>query len=138
MPKEESAGGTAAALFEKEGDTSLADGFREANRVSELHAHFDRDGDGYLNHSEIRGLQLITSGNDMDKGTYVMVCKSLACDPNRGLCVNALKIVYAAEGTSIDDDYAKVFSKKKKEKKSQPEEDDDVLEVGDGGVDISG
>ena len=97
---EESAGSASAAsaLFGGDGG-DMAEGFRD--KVASLHAHFDRDGDGFLNHSELRGLQLLTSDNDMDQGQYVMACKGLACDPNKGLCVNALKVVYASEGASI-------------------------------------
>ena len=87
-----------AALFEGDG-ICLAEGFRD--KVAALHSHFDRDNDGYLNHSELRGLQLITSGNDMHQGHYVMVCKSIGCDPRNGVSIDALRLVYAADGTSI-------------------------------------
>lgn len=102
--EEESTGAVspAAALFQDldgDGASSLAEGFRD--KVSSLHSHFDRDGDGHLNHSELRGLQLLTSGSDMDKGQYIMVCKSLGCDPHKGVSVDALKLVYASEGTNI-------------------------------------
>ena len=138
-PKEEPAGGTsaAAALFQGN-DDSLAEGFRD--KVALLHAHFDRDGDGHLNHAELRGLQLLTSGSDMDAGQYVMVCRSLACDPSKGISVDALKVVYASEGASVEEDYMKVLGKGKKETNAseRPEgSDDDVLEVGEDGVDIS-
>ena len=87
-----------AALFEGDG-ICLAEGFKD--KVAALHSHFDRDNDGYLNHSELRGLQLITSGNDMHQGHYVMVCKSIGCDPRNGVSIDALRLVYAADGTSI-------------------------------------
>lgn len=48
--------------------------------------------------------------------------------------VNALKVVYAAEGTDIAADYAKVFPSEE----TKIHGDDDVLEVGENGVDISG
>lgn len=51
------------------------------------------------------------------------------------LLVNALKVVYAAEGTDIDEDYAKVCPTV--ETKTHGGEDD-VIEVGENGVDISG
>mmetsp|Transcript_4017 Transcript_4017/g.7473 ORF Transcript_4017/g.7473 Transcript_4017/m.7473 type:complete len:136 (-) Transcript_4017:1176-1583(-) len=128
-----------AALFQNDGDNSLAEGFRD--KVASLHSHFDRDGDGYLNHSELRGLQLLTSGNDMHQGQYVMVCKSMGCDPSKGLGLDALRLVYASDGTSIEEDYLKVFGKAQsgESEKETPisEDDDDVLEVGEGGVDIS-
>ena len=56
---EEDAGESAsAALFQNVDDISLADGFKD--KVAALHEHFDRDRDGFLNHSELRGLQLLT------------------------------------------------------------------------------
>ena len=82
--QEDETGEKMEALFADKEDTSLADGFRD--KVRALHEHFDRDKDGFLDHSELRGLQLLTSGNDMSQGQYVLVCKSLACDPNKGLC----------------------------------------------------
>ncbi|KAL9183465.1 hypothetical protein ACHAXT_004321 [Thalassiosira profunda] len=110
-------------------------------RSNALHAHFDRDGDGHLNHAELRGLQLLTSGSDMDAGQYVMVCRSLACDPSKGISVDALKVVYASEGASVEEDFMKVLGKGKKETNAseRPEgsDDDCVLEVGEDGVDIS-
>ena len=54
------------ALFADKDDTSMAEGFRD--KVRALHEHFDRDKDGFLDHSELRGLQLLTSGNDMSQG----------------------------------------------------------------------
>mmetsp|Transcript_21632 Transcript_21632/g.35160 ORF Transcript_21632/g.35160 Transcript_21632/m.35160 type:complete len:148 (-) Transcript_21632:265-708(-) len=141
-PKEEPVVGQvspAAALFQNGDDNSLAEGFRD--KVASLHSHFDRDKDGFLNHSELRGLQIVTSGNDMNQGLYVMVCKSIGCNPNQGLSVDALKLVYASDGADIEEDYLKVFpkkeSKKNEEEKSNGGEDDDVLEVGEDGVDIS-
>ena len=89
----------AAALFENDGDTSMAEAFKD--KVASLHEHFDRDGDGYLNHSELRGLQILTSGDDMPQGQYLMVCKGMGCDPNKGLSVEALKLVYASDGSNI-------------------------------------
>mmetsp|Transcript_25321 Transcript_25321/g.54480 ORF Transcript_25321/g.54480 Transcript_25321/m.54480 type:complete len:140 (-) Transcript_25321:127-546(-) len=134
--KEEPSGASAvAALFESDGDNSLAEGFKD--KVASLHSHFDRDGDGYLNHSELRGLQIITSGNDMHQGLYLMVCKSVGCDPRDGLSVDALKLVYAADGSNVEEDYSKVFGKKETKNKEDNSGDDDVLEVGENGVDIS-
>ena len=49
----------------------------------------------------MRGLQLITSENDMPQGQYVYVCKCIGCDPNKGLSVDALKLVYAADGADV-------------------------------------
>ena len=37
----------------------------------------------------------------MHQGQYVMVCKSIGCDPRNGVSIDALRLVYAADGTSI-------------------------------------
>mmetsp|Transcript_24826 Transcript_24826/g.44648 ORF Transcript_24826/g.44648 Transcript_24826/m.44648 type:complete len:146 (-) Transcript_24826:100-537(-) len=128
-----------AALFQNGGDTSLAEGFKD--KVAALHSHFDRDGDGYLKHSELRGLQLVTSGEDMQTHLYMLVCQSVGCDPRTGLSLDELKLVYASDGADIEEDYLKVFpkkeTKKNKEELSNAGDDDDVLEVGENGVDIS-
>ena len=129
---------TPSALFSSD-DTSLAEGFRD--KVAALHSHFDRDKDGFLNHSELRGLQLLTSGEDMNIPTYLMACKSIGCDPQQGVSLDGLRLVYAAEGSNIEEDYNKVFAAKPedpaKSTGKEKEEDDDVLEVGEDGVDIS-
>jgi hypothetical protein len=110
MVAESSGAAAVAALFEGDG-ICLAEGFKD--KVAALHSHFDRDNDGYLNHSELRGLQLITSGNDMHQGQYVMVCKSIGCDPRNGVSIDALRLVYAADGTSIGESvfYHDVFTR---------------------------
>mmetsp|Transcript_12334 Transcript_12334/g.14873 ORF Transcript_12334/g.14873 Transcript_12334/m.14873 type:complete len:132 (-) Transcript_12334:27-422(-) len=127
-----------SALFENENDQSFA---REmADKVAAIHEYFDKDKDGHLNFEELRSLQLLTSGDDMDKEQFVAVCRVLDCHPSRGISLNALKLTYAADGANIAKDYDTVFpesssatSNKTKEKTA----DDDVIEVGDGGVDIS-
>ena len=130
-----SATGVTSALFGSDGDT-LADGFRD--KVAALHSYFDRDKDGYLNHSELRGLQLLTSGEEMNAATYLMACKSIGCDPQQGISLDGLRLVYASEGASIEDDYSKIFpANKDSAKGADKKEDDDVLEVGEDGVDIS-
>ena len=68
-----SATGVTSALFGSDGDEGFAEGFRD--KVAALHSYFDRDKDGYLNHSELRGLQLLTSGEEMNAATYLMACK---------------------------------------------------------------
>lgn len=139
--REEAADGVAnaAVLFASSDNTSLADGFKD--KVAALHAHFDRDGDGTLNHAELRGLQLLTAGTDMDKMTYVLACRSVGCDPHAGVSLDGLRLVYAAEGTDVDEDYAKVFPGKAEaganDPKNEGAEDDDVLEIGEDGVDVS-
>mmetsp|Transcript_24243 Transcript_24243/g.38029 ORF Transcript_24243/g.38029 Transcript_24243/m.38029 type:complete len:140 (-) Transcript_24243:1310-1729(-) len=137
-PSEETpAGSVASALFSSD-DTSLAEGFRD--KVAALHEFFDRDKDGFLNHSELRGLQLLTSGEEMNIPTYLMACKSIGCDPQQGISLDGLRLVYAAEGSNVEEDYLKVFPAKSEDpvKVIDKKEDDDVLEVGEDGVDISG
>jgi len=143
---------TAAAA---NGDTALPS-FAELflDKIRALHEHFDKDKDGYLNFAELSSLQVCTSGNTMDRNTYAMVCKALACHPNQGVSIEALKLTYAAEGTDIDEDYKKVLGAKSKESKktrgkkesngkaSETEtttatDDNHIIEVGQGGVDIS-
>lgn len=68
--------------------------------MAALHSHFDRDGDGFLNHIELRGLELTTSGSDMNSATYLMACQSVGCDPKVDVSLDGLRLVYAADGTS--------------------------------------
>lgn len=135
MPSTEdnSATGVTSALFGSDGE-----GFRD--KVAALHSYFDRDKDGYLNHSELRGLQLLTSGEEMNAATYLMACKSIGCDPQQGISLDGLRLVYASEGASIEEDYSKIFPAKSEDssKGADKKDDDDVvLEVGEDGVDIS-
>lgn len=134
--EETTAASVASALFSSD-DTSLAEGFRD--KVAALHEFFDRDKDGFLNHSELRGLQLLTSGEEMNIPTYLMACKSIGCDPQQGISLDGLRLVYAAEGSNVEEDYLKVFPPKSEDsvKVTDKEEEDDVLEVGEDGVDIS-
>lgn len=134
--KESPASGVASALFSSD-DTSLAEGFRD--KVAALHTFFDRDKDGFLNHSELRGLQLLTSGEEMPVATYLMACKSIGCDPQKGISLDGLRLVYAAEGSNLEEDYLKVFPAKREDTANEVvnKEEDDVLEVGEDGVDIS-
>ena len=83
--------------------------FDMKDKVSAIHSHFDRDKDGHLNYSELRSLQLVTSGADMTTEQYKQVCAALNCHVDRGLCLNALKFTYAAEGADVDEDFRKVF-----------------------------
>jgi len=70
----------------------------------------------------------------MPRPQYVLVCKSIGCNPSDGLDIDHLRLVYASEGADIDEDYLTVFSKKKE---TSSKDDDNVLEVGEDGVDIS-
>eukprot|EP00978_Attheya_sp_CCMP212_P001200 scaffold2513_cov47-Attheya_sp.AAC.3 len=135
------------AVFDESG-TSFAEEFTD--KVRGLHEHFDLNKDGFLNFEELRSLQLMTSGEDMKPEHYEMACRALDCHPSNGLSLDALRLTYAADGTSIDEDYSKVFRKKGKAKKKKRkakksskmkdtnDDDDEVIyEVGEGGVDIS-
>jgi hypothetical protein len=105
--------------------------------VQALHEHFDIDKDGFLNFKEISALQEATSGDSMSENQYVMVCRTLLCHPGEGISLTALRLTYAAEGTNVNEDYAKVFGKSSDEVKSKEEHTDDIYEVSEGGVDIS-
>jgi hypothetical protein len=105
--------------------------------VQALHEHFDYDKDGFLNYREISALQEATSGEKMTEDMYVMVCRTLNCQPQEGIHLTALRLTYAAEGTNAEDDYTKVFGKSAKEVKSKEDHHDDIYEVGEDGVDIS-
>ena len=139
-------------LFEtlKEDDStamlSFADGFRD--KVKILFEKFDIDQDGRLKHDELANLQRVTSPEEdpLTKKMYLMVCQSLACHPDQGISLEALKFTYASDGADIDIDYDKVFNnnngngdKKKNTKKDKKDDDDEdkIYEVGTNGVDIS-
>jgi hypothetical protein len=131
---------------------SFADGFRD--KVKILFENFDIDQDKRLNYNELASLQRATSPEEesLTKKMYLMVCTSLACHPDQGISLEALKFTYASDGADIDIDYDKVFnntntntnenskkksSKKKKNKKDDDNDEDKIYEVGTNGVDIS-
>mmetsp|Transcript_147 Transcript_147/g.242 ORF Transcript_147/g.242 Transcript_147/m.242 type:complete len:151 (-) Transcript_147:39-491(-) len=132
-----------AALFENENDESFAKEMKD--KVAAIHEYFDKDKDGFLSFQELRSLQLLTSGDDMDENQFVAVCRVLDCHPTKGISLDALKLTYAADGSNIDKDYATVFpessstasSKTKDTTEEKSSDDDDIIEVGEGGVDIS-
>ena len=135
--EEQSATKVGGAIFQ-DGTT-----FDMKSQVVAIHEHFDADGDGFLNYKELSSLQLITSGADMTPEQYKHVCTMLDCHPDKGLSLDALRLTYAAEGTNVEDDFKKVFpkgkvpAKKSGAKATKDDDEDDVIEVGDGGVDIS-
>jgi len=134
MPEsnEESAANVGSAIFDDSSE-SFASGF--FCKVRAIHEHFDMNKDGYLSFEELSSLQLTTSGAEMSGTQYGMVCQAFGCRPSQGLSLDALKLTYAS-GASADDDYEKVFGKQKKAAKKE-DEDDEVIEVGEGAVDIS-
>ena len=90
------------ALFQGGDDDdkgSFAEGFKDL--VREVHEKFDRDGDGYLSFSELAALQQVTEGARLSEENYVMACRALDCNPSQGISLDALRLTYAAEGTSI-------------------------------------
>ena len=88
------------ALFQDdENDSIFVEGFKD--RVREVHEQFDKDGDGYLSFSELAALQLTTEGAQLTEESYFMACKALDCHPSRGISLDALRLTYAAQGTSI-------------------------------------
>ena len=126
-----------SAIFES--SESYSAGFMD--KVRAIHEHFDKDKDGFLNFEELSSLQLVTSGAEMDGTQFGMVCQAIGCRPSQGLGLDALKLTYAA-GANVDEDYDKVFGnagKRHNENKGavQNKEVDEIIEVGEGGVDIS-
>jgi hypothetical protein len=73
----------------------------EIDLVKEIHAHYDKDEDGFLNFVELATLQLETSGVKMTGDQYTLACKTLECHPNLGLSLKALRWTYAAEGSNV-------------------------------------
>mmetsp|Transcript_1395 Transcript_1395/g.4043 ORF Transcript_1395/g.4043 Transcript_1395/m.4043 type:complete len:137 (+) Transcript_1395:169-579(+) len=134
-----------AGQEEQIGGAIFQDGttFDMKSQVVAIHEHFDADGDGFLNYKELSSLQVITSGAGMTPEQYKHVCTMLDCHPDKGLSLDALRLTYAAEGTNVEDDFKKVFpkgktrSKKSGAKAKKVDDEDDVIEVGEGGVDIS-
>ena len=80
-------------------DDVIIEGFKD--RVRAVHEHFDVDGDGYLNFSELAALQKATEGVKLSEENFVMACKALGCQPNKGISLDALKLTYASNGASI-------------------------------------
>jgi hypothetical protein len=124
------------AIF-ADGDEDFAESFRD--KVNAIHEHFDQDKDGCLNFHELNALQIKTSGDELEAALYAMVCKGLGCHPDKGLPLQSLRLIYAADGTDLEDDYYKVFpARKKEQKEKQGDGQEEVYEVGADGFDISG
>lgn len=117
-------------------------------KITEIHNHFDKDQDGYLNHSELSSLQSITcngngngNGNnvnsqsqseksaDMSRNKYKMICTSLGCKANKGIDLRSLVLTYeSGGGANIDEDYDAVFNiKRKADVQKKPDTNDDSL-----------
>jgi hypothetical protein len=86
-------------LFEDVSD-DFAEGFKDRARA--LHEHFDKDQDGFLSFSELAALQRATDdGVRLSEDNYELACKCLHCDPRQGIPLEALKLTYMAEGSSL-------------------------------------
>jgi hypothetical protein len=82
----------------------------QIQKLQEIHAHFDNDKDGFLNHTELSALQTITSGQAISRKKYKAICSSFDCTPAQGLDFRALVMTYASGGeVSIDNDFDAVF-----------------------------
>lgn len=77
------------------------DSNEEIDLVKEIHAHYDKDEDGFLNFVELATLQIETSGVKMTGEQYTLACKTLECHLNLGLSLKALRWTYAAEGSNV-------------------------------------
>jgi hypothetical protein len=80
-------------------NNAFAEGFTD--RVRAIHEQFDKDQDGFLTFSELAALQRATDGTQLSEEMYLMACRALDCHPTQGISLNALRLTYAAEGTSI-------------------------------------
>jgi hypothetical protein len=104
-------------------------------KITEIHKHFDKDNDGYLNYAELSSLQSKTTkhpsssgevasenknGNNMPRSKYKTICAALGCKPNKGLDLRALILTYeSGGGANADDDYDTVFGIKRTKKKDK-------------------
>jgi hypothetical protein len=82
----------------------VSEDFAEAfkDRARALHEHFDKDQDGFLSFSELAALQRATDdGVRLSEVNYEMACKVLQCDPRQGIPLDALKLTYLSEGSSL-------------------------------------
>jgi hypothetical protein len=88
-------------------------------KIQKIHQHFDKDDDGYLNHSELSALQTITSGKQaISRKKYKTICNSFDCKPSQGLTFRALLMTYSSGGeASIDSDFDAVFGINRPESK---------------------
>lgn len=121
------------ALFESK-STSFAKEFQD--KVRAIHEFFDKDTDGYLNFEELSNLQLYTSGSEMDKSVYHHLCQIFGSTPKQGLSLDHLRLTYSSDGANIEEDFEKVFGKEAADR-SKISTHDEIIEVGEGGVDIS-
>lgn len=69
--------------------------------VQALFEHFDQDKDGFLQFQELAALQLATAGESMTEEQYIMVCRTLQCQPGQGISLTALRLTYASHGTNV-------------------------------------
>lgn len=87
-----------APLFSKE-DEEDGDFFRD--RIRCLFEHFDKDCDGHLNFTELSALQKATEGVILSEEMYLMTCRTLNCQPGKGISLGALKVTYASDGANV-------------------------------------
>ena len=82
------------------------------SKVAEIFAHYDKDGDKFLNQAEVSALQKDTEGKGMSEAEYGQFCELLEANPVQGLSVQHLLVTYVALGGDVNADYAKVFPDK--------------------------
>ena len=95
-------------------------------KIQQIHQHFDKDKDGYLNHAELTALQTITSGQGISRKKYKTICNSFDCKPSQGLTFRALLMTYSSGGeASINSDFDAVFGINR----TEPENNDAIANV---------
>lgn len=62
-----------------------------------IFAHFDADGDGYLNFKELRALGQ-TTGGDLPLAAYTSICEEIGANPKKGVTKELLLLMYTDAG----------------------------------------
>mmetsp|Transcript_38165 Transcript_38165/g.76479 ORF Transcript_38165/g.76479 Transcript_38165/m.76479 type:complete len:147 (-) Transcript_38165:57-497(-) len=66
-------------------------------KSDEIFTHFDSDGDGYLNYTELCALGKATGG-DLPQAAYGAICKEIGANPARGVTKELLLVMYTDAG----------------------------------------
>lgn len=84
---------------------------RLRGKSDEIHRHFDRDGDGYLNYPELAALGRATGG-ELPEIAFGAVCMEVGADSSRGFTPEDLFRLYVEAGMGdVNRDHNLVFSK---------------------------
>ena len=66
-------------------------------KSDEIFRHFDADGDGYLNYSELKKLGIATGG-ELPKLAYDSICQEIGANPACGVTKELLLLMYTDAG----------------------------------------